>query len=85
MISRIIDVPNIPGEIDIIEVEGTLEEELTVLLNKKCEKNNSNTPDFLLAQYLVGCLDNWNRTTRARDKWYDIRPWGTGDRPSIKD
>lgn len=47
-----------------------LQQELTRLLNG--HENDSNTPDWLLAQYLQDCLATWNRTMRARDEWYGM-------------
>jgi hypothetical protein len=47
-----------------------LEQEIANVLNRECLENESDTPDFLLAQYLIGCLEVWNKTVIARDKWY---------------
>lgn len=33
-------------------------EELEILINKYCLENGSNTPDFLLADYLMDCLNS---------------------------
>lgn len=49
-----------------------LERELQSLLNRHCAENGSNTPDFLLAEFLLGCLIAYNTTTKARDKWYNV-------------
>ena len=46
------------------------EKELGVLLNKHSEENDSNTPDFILAKYLMWCLQNFNEAIKAREKWY---------------
>jgi hypothetical protein len=35
-----------------------------------CMENGSDTPDFILAAYLRNCLDNFDMTVRAREKWY---------------
>lgn len=51
-----------------------LTQELEQLLNKHSRENESNTPDFILAQYLIGCLMAWEEATRIRDKWYGRRP-----------
>ena len=45
--------------------------DLESLLNRYSMENGSNTPDFVLAQYLQGCLMNFDRTITAREKWYD--------------
>lgn len=44
--------------------------DLAVLINRYSRENGSNTPDFLLANYLMQCLDVWNDATHQRDKWY---------------
>lgn len=51
-----------------------LEQELTTLLNQHCAENGSDTPDFLLAEFLMGCLEQWNRSVRQRDIWYGRDP-----------
>ena len=56
-------------------VKRSLEEEIAHLLNCKSMESESDTPDFILAQYLIGCLEVWNKTIRARDKWYSFEPW----------
>lgn len=45
------------------------EKELEKLINKYSIENGSNTPDFLLTKYLMGCLRNYNSATNARDKY----------------
>ena len=46
--------------------------ELENLLNRTCQENNSNTPDFILAAFLKKCLNAWDETTIARDRWYGV-------------
>ncbi len=46
------------------------EKELEKLLNYHSLENGSNTPDFILAAYLRGCLENFNNTLISREKWY---------------
>jgi hypothetical protein len=48
--------------------------ELRELINKHSMENRSNTPDFILAQYLTNCLRAWNAATTAREKWYGREP-----------
>ena len=54
----------------------TFERELETLLNRHCQENASNTPDFILAQFLLGCLAAWNTGVQQRETWYgrDARP-----------
>lgn len=47
-----------------------LEQELTELLNRHSIENDSNTPDFILAKYLLSCLETWNRVIELRDGWH---------------
>lgn len=44
--------------------------ELEDLINRHCMENESNTPDYLLAEYLCGCMKVFATTTAARDKWW---------------
>lgn len=50
--------------------EATFEKDLTRLINCYSKENGSDTPDFILAQYMSGCLANFNATLQAREKWY---------------
>lgn len=47
------------------------QEELRALLNRHSRESGSNTPDYILAQYLVMCLAAWEQATNARDEWYE--------------
>jgi hypothetical protein len=53
--------------------EKTMEEferELTALINRHSLEGESDTPDFILAKYLVFCLKVFNETTKLREQWY---------------
>lgn len=52
---------------------ASLEMRLRELLNTYSQENASDTPDFILAEYLMGCLDSFNQAVRAREKWYGRR------------
>lgn len=45
-------------------------DDVTSLLNRYSCENASNTPDFILATYLLACLDAWNAGVTTRDAWY---------------
>jgi hypothetical protein len=45
--------------------------ELETLLNKHSKENGSDTPDFILAEYLNACLEVYNTTIGLREKWYN--------------
>lgn len=46
-----------------------LEVELARLLNSYSVENDSGTPDYILAQYMLGSLHVFNATIRARSEW----------------
>jgi hypothetical protein len=50
----------------------TFEQELTTLINKHSLENQSNTPDYILAQYLQSCLNAYTNAVKTRDTWYGI-------------
>ena|ERR1700734_864931 len=43
---------------------------LEKLINSYSQENESNTPDFVLAEYLMGCLKTFNAATNQRTNWY---------------
>ena len=45
--------------------------ELAGLLKKYNYGDNSITPDYILAEYLLTCLKNFNNTTNSRTSWYN--------------
>ena len=45
-------------------------EELESLINRHSIENDSDSPDFLLAEYVISCLQAYAKTVKARDKWY---------------
>lgn len=45
--------------------------ELTNLINRYSIENQSDTPDYMIAEYLIGCLENYNKTLNKREKWYN--------------
>ena len=44
-------------------------EELVSLINKHSMENGSATPDFILAQFLVGCLEAFDAAVYRRTQW----------------
>lgn len=50
--------------------ENSFTKELTELLNRYSKENDSNTPDFILANYLISCLETYNSTIKDREKYY---------------
>jgi hypothetical protein len=47
-----------------------LHQDLAAVLNKHSAENESNTPDFILADYLFNCLAAFDRAMAEREKWY---------------
>jgi len=47
-----------------------LHDELQSLLNRHSKENGSNTPDHVLAEYLVSCLAAFDHAMRMRALWY---------------
>lgn len=47
-----------------------LRQELTSLLNRYSVENLSDTPDFILAVFMLNCLAAFNEAQRGRQKWY---------------
>jgi hypothetical protein len=49
-------------------------EELTHLINRYSLENGSDTPDFMLAEYLVSCLNAYERAVEQRSAWFGNKP-----------
>jgi hypothetical protein len=45
-------------------------DEIRRAINRHSAENGSDTPDFILSEYLADCLEVWDRAVRAREKWY---------------
>ena len=48
--------------------------ELAALINRYSLENRSDTPDYILAEYLTDCLTAFDRATASRSDWYDTAP-----------
>lgn len=44
--------------------------EFAEVVNRNNLEAGSNTPDCILAEYLVECLESFNRADRECDKWH---------------
>ena len=49
-------------------------------INCHSAENGSNTPDFVLAQYIADCLAAFDRAVQHREAYYG-RPYDRGDAP----
>lgn len=52
------------------ETKHEFRKELQKLINCHSMEGGSDTPDFLLAEYLSDCLASFDRVVSAREKWY---------------
>lgn len=59
---------------EVFALPSELEKELESLMNRYSIDAASNTPDFVLAAYLAGCLETYVETARLRDKWWGFDP-----------
>lgn len=70
---------------EIKQKPKTFEQELECLLNSHGQENESNTPDFILAEYMTDCLKAFNTTCKKREKWYDMHCEPGGIRKTSQD
>lgn len=47
-----------------------LETTLANLLNRHSAESQSNTPDFILAKFMLDCLAAFNTASVSRERWY---------------
>jgi hypothetical protein len=59
----------------IEEPSKSFEEELRALINRYSVENRSNTPDIILAMFIVNALEAFNDAVQSRDEWYGFQPW----------
>ena len=50
--------------------EVEFKKELTSLINRYSRENISDTPDFILAEYLMKCLENFEVMVDTHAVWY---------------
>ena len=46
-----------------------LVKEIAAVLNRHSVENRSNTPDFMLAEFMLGVLNVYENTLRNREQW----------------
>jgi hypothetical protein len=64
--------PRHPQDEPFCDEATCFQRELKKLINRYSMENGSNTPDFILAEYLGECLKTFDKVTKGRDKWYNI-------------
>lgn len=47
-----------------------IKKEIEQVINKYSRENVSNTPDFILALYLMDCLEAYENASQRREKWF---------------
>jgi Family of unknown function (DUF6275) len=55
---------------DLKTIVGRFRQQLEGLINENSMENWSNTPDFILAQFLTESLKAFDNAVRRRDEWY---------------
>jgi hypothetical protein len=53
---------------------SNLRKEIEAAINRESAENGSNTPDFILAEYLTDCLSAFDKAVAAREQWYGRVP-----------
>lgn len=56
---------------DRVKQPVSFRQDLESLLNRHSMENGSNTPDFILANFLVGVLETFDTAVLRRHNWYD--------------
>lgn len=60
-----------------------LRSEIKSALNRASAENASGTPDHVLADFLLACLDAFDAATRRRDGWWGHEPRIGGLIPAV--
>lgn len=74
------EVQPIPG----VEIVSDFQKELSAVINKYSRENMSDTPDFLLGEYLERCLVAYSIAVTKRDQWYDVDMWKAKETRPLK-
>lgn len=49
-----------------------LEKKIADSINIECRENVSNTPDFILAEFMMICLEAFELTSNKREAWFSV-------------
>lgn len=63
----------VQGGSEVMKDLVSLVEQIRDLLNQYSRENKSNTPDFILANYLLSCLETGEKLINAREDWYGVK------------
>lgn len=50
---------------------STFRKDIETVVNSHSKESGSNTPDWILANYLVSCLEVFDEAVRCRERWHD--------------
>jgi hypothetical protein len=76
--TRVID-EELVGESDVAtSAPSQFRKELETLINSTSRESGSDTPDYVLADFLDGCLIAFDAAVKRRDRYYGITANGTG-------
>lgn len=72
-------------EADLLPPPKTFRDDLQDCINRWSQENGSDTPDFMLADYLVAALRALDDAINSRERWYGRKeaalPVGAGNEP----
>lgn len=52
------------------ERDAAFVKELIAVINRHSRENSSDTPDWILANYLFDCLSAFDKLIQERERWY---------------
>ena len=58
------------SEVEKEQRQARFRDDLQSVLNRHCMENESNTPDYILADYLIECLRALDEAINKRASWY---------------
>lgn len=56
--------------VSMSDADTEFSDELRATLNRHCRESASNTPDYILAEFLLRCLDAFDFAVMTREGWY---------------
>jgi hypothetical protein len=66
LLDETVDPPAYPE----VPLEISFRQELESLINSHNQESGSDTPDWILAEYLVDCLYSFDNAVSRRERWY---------------
>lgn len=58
------------SDVAAADADADFKDDLAAAINVNSRENGSDTPDFILAEYLNDCLAALNKAIQAREAWY---------------